>query len=333
MKNLIKRIIPDSLASIIRSFLLFKKLYPAYLYDLKRFHKYSGTDGNNSEVKLIEKIITKYHIIEKGLTMPQSRLGFGKDVILSLIDLCIKFNKQYNVNDVQYLHALGVIKEYDEFHQKNNFQLDPVVSTAISNVVKLSSAVSTKQLVFQSDSFFEHIESNFVQFSNSRMSIRSFDDKKDIPIETLNSVLDLAKNAPSACNRQTWRTYIIQDKDEVQKILNAQGGNRGFGHLANKVIIIAGELGGFASPGERNQVFIDGGIYAMNLLYSLHYYEIGSCILNCSHSVEKDGKIRSLLKIKESEVFIAMIAIGIPSSNFKVALSKRYGIEHTNKFI
>lgn len=332
MKNIVKRILPEYVVSLIRNLILVKRLYPAYLYDLKRFYRYSGTDGHGDETKLIEKIITKYHIIEKGLTMPSSRLGFGKDVIIGLSSLCLEFSKKYDSKDEQYLHAIGVILEYKRFHEVNNFELNKDIIKAITKIEGLMSISPTQQLSFERDDFFQYKNSEFLTFSNSRMSVRNFDENEEISQETLDNVLNLAKNAPSACNRQTWRTYIITDKTSVGRVLEAQGGNRGFGHLANKVIIVAGEVGGFASPGERNQVFIDGGIYAMNLLYSLHYYNIGSCILNCSHSVEKDMKMREIIDIKQSEVFIAMIAIGVPPKNFKVAISKRYSIEHTNKY-
>src|SRR5690606_10859956 len=99
MKKIIKKVIPKTIASLIRNFILFSKLVPAYLYDLKRFYIHSGTDGEATEIKLIEKIITKYHIIEKGLTMPNARLGFGKDVVISLSKMCTQFSQHYSQSD------------------------------------------------------------------------------------------------------------------------------------------------------------------------------------------------------------------------------------------
>jgi nitroreductase len=115
--------------------------------------------------------------------------------------------------------------------------------------------------------------------------------------------------------------------------LEIQGGNRGFGHLVNKLMVITSETGVFSSESERNQAFIDGGIYAMNLLYSLHYYNIACCILNCSNTVEKDRRLRELCGVKESEVFISMVSLGMPPNDFKAAASIRYPIEKTNKIV
>ena len=57
---------------------------------------------------------------------------------------------------------------------------------------------------------------------------------------------------------------MYTNKNQIAKILEVQGGNRGFGHLANRLIIITSEVGVFTGVAERNQVYIDGGMYARN---------------------------------------------------------------------
>ena len=71
----------------------------------------------------------------------------------------------------------------------------------------------------------------------------------------------------------------------------------------------------------------------MNLLYALHFKKIATCPLNCSTTPEKDKKLRLLCNIPPSEVFIVMIACGIPPDNFKLASSPRYDITITNEFV
>jgi hypothetical protein len=50
--------------------------------------------------------------------------------------------------------------------------------------------------------------------------------------------------------------------------LKLQGGIRGFGHLTNKLIVITSDTAVFLMM--KDQAFIDGGMYAMNVLYGLH---------------------------------------------------------------
>ncbi len=336
-KKTLKKILPHHIFEFLRiekkKIVQRKQLKKAYLYDMERYIKYSDTLGSDTDQKLIGRIIREYHVVEKGLTMPETRLGFGKDLIFSLIQNCIDYIQQYGETDEQLKHAIRVVLEYERFHQEQGFALDSVVQTAINNLKqKADEARYCQQKEMNIDSYFQHINASFPLFAASRSSVRNYSDK-DIPTTTIIQALELARTTPSACNRQCWRTYIIENKEQINLILAVQGGNRGFGHLTNKLIVLTAELGVFTSTGERNEAFIDGGMYAMNLLYGLHYNAIAACILNCSNTIEKDLKLRELCRIKDSEVFIAMISCGIPPENFKVAASLRYEADKTNKLI
>ena len=331
IKSIIKQILPQILKKKLKVQFLKLQMIRAYYYDFKRYFKFSSTSGYDTENKLISRIILGYHVIEKGLTMPKTRLGFGKEKLKSLCDNCILYMKKYGDSDIQLNHAVGVVLEYKYYHDNFNFILEKDILDKINNLTSYSNntITHTVQISTTRDKYFKFTKDSFQDFSNSRFSVRNYL-SEDIPIDKIKESLILSSNAPSACNRQSWRTYLITKSSEIEEILSAQGGNRGFGHLANKLIIITSELSAFGSLSERNQAFIDGGIYAMNILYSLHYHEIAACILNCSFSDDKDRKMRKLCDINDSEVFIAMIACGIPPDEFKIACSKRYDINKTN---
>lgn len=338
IKQTIKLLVPNFLLSKIllrKTKIAFsKQLKVAYVYDMKRYMKniYSF-DLEYTETNLIGLIIREYHVIEKGLTMPNTRLGFGKDVLIDLIKNCIKFASKFSKANEQLLHAVGVIKEYEYFHLERNYILSEEISKLI---IRLSDEINNVNVVRQKDmtisDYFAYNNESFPIFSSSRSSVRNYSDE-DINIDIITEAINLSRNTPSACNRQPWRTYVFSDKAKINSILETQAGNRGFGHLTNKLIVITSELGMYSSIGERNGAYVDGGMYAMNLLYFLHYKKIAACILNCSNTLEKDVKLRELCGIKDSEVFIAMITCGIPPEKFKIANSFRTSIIYTNKNI
>ena len=337
IKKTLPKILPPSLYDFLRKRWIFFKIKErtkkAYLYDLNRYMKHSDLLGLNSSQNLIGKIIREYHVIEKGLTMPETRLGFGREMILKLSDDCIAFIEKYGTKEKQLIHAIGVLKEYKVFHENQNFQLDDDIISVIEDIQKINHEIEiTSQKEMTKKEFFEFVESPFPEFANSRASVRNYSDSSVSEGEII-LALEKAKTTPSACNRQCWRTYLYTNKKQINAILEVQGGNRGFGHLADKLIVIAAETGVFTDVGERNQAFIDGGMYAMNLLYALHHQKIATCILNCSNTIEKDIKLREVCNIKESEVFIALIACGNPPENFKIAASKRYDLSNTNTVI
>ena len=333
IKETIKKVLPESIFYFLKKLKYKRGLSKEYKYDFNRYLKYADSFLSFSEQTSLGSIIRNYHVVEKGLTMPEPRLGFGKELLLRLINECLIYITHYGDSNEQLKHAVHVIAEYEQFHHNRNFQLDDIVIEKINALRAIVTDFSpSNQRKISKETFFSEKNSSFPEFARSRSSVRNYA-LEDLPVERVLDAIELARTTPSACNRQCWRTYIFEEKELISKILLEQGGNRGFGHLANKLIVITAEVGVFTGPRERNEVYIDGGMYAMNLLYCMHYYEIVGCILNCSNDIQKDLRLRNLCKIKDSEVFIAMISCGLPADKFSVAISPRYTLGNTNQII
>ncbi len=305
---------------------IIKHLIAGYHYDAARYLKYATEIDltKYAEQRLIGYIIAKYHIIEKGLTMPDMRLGFGRQVVESIIESCNVFLNNFGKDNIQVKTAITLLKTYLDVHKKSGYEIDKKLSSEIEKLTyKLKikdcndlSSVTTEEI------YFNQSESSFQMFAYSRHSLRNFSDKS-IPIEKLKQAVELAQSTPTSCNRQPIRIRIVNDKDLMNKILQIQTGNRGFGYMADKLIVICAEISVYNEVRERNMVYVDSGIYAMNLLYSLHYFKIGACALNWGADINEDKKLRDLLKIPGSEIIALIIACGIPAEKFKIAASVR----------
>lgn len=325
---------PSSTIEYLKTIRIHRRFFLTFLHDYNRYINCSASKGFTDSTKLAGKIVVDYHAIEKGLTMPEVRLGFGKQKVISLIRNCEEYIARYGKDNIQLLHAVGVILEYRDLHIQDGYDLAPEILTATERILgAFPEVMVASQKSTTHDDYFKQSKSDFYSFSNSRSSVRNFDSRKEVPLEKILEALDLAKNTPSVCNRQSWRSYILTDMDKIEKILKIQGGNRGFGHLADKLIIITAELGVFAGVPERNQAFVDGGMYLMNALYALHYYRIAACPLNCCADLIKENKYREICHTKSSEVYISMIACGIPAEHFKIPASKRNELDATNTVI
>ena len=53
-----------------------------------------------------------YHVVEKGLTMPNRRFVFGRSVLNNLVDRIERYVGLYGDDDKQVRHAIGVIRAY-----------------------------------------------------------------------------------------------------------------------------------------------------------------------------------------------------------------------------
>lgn len=327
MKQILKKMIPEY-------YLYLKNILPMYLYDAKRFYKYSSFNSNkNDEVNIMADIIRLSHSLEKGLTMPAFRPGFGVKVLKNLVEKILEYNNIYDKSNHQILHAVGVIYDYEQVHAEIDFNIDEKAIKVISRLKsEFKEAKPVQQKKITKEEFFSNVNSNFEKFSKSRASIRDYSNEP-LDINDLIEAIKISQSAPSACNRQSSRVYIYTDKERIKKILEIQGGNRGFGHLSDKLIIITSSLGVWAGLHERYQSYIDGGIFAMNILYALHFKKIVGCILNCSISPKKDKMLRDICQIDKSENFIAMVSCGNPQEEIKIAVSKRFKTSEILKIV
>lgn len=323
IRKYLKMAIPDRILVYMRTIQIFMKLTRDYVYDLIRYTRYSNTCNRlDSFHKLEAGIVAHYHVIEKGLSLPEPRPGFGKDVASSLIDLLIIYrDRGYPPDDIQYLSAIATLENYTRFHKQNNFDISnielKIKGIAVTHKLPVAGAIT----VFRKD-ILAASRAEFELFSKGRHSVRNYD-RRPVSVELIRNAIRIAQNAPSVCNRQSSRVYIISDMNVAKNILSLQNGNRGFGHIADKILIVTSDLQVFEGATERNQAFIDGGIFAMSLLYALHYYGLGACALNWSVSSLQDRRLRKAVRVKDSENIIMMVAVGHLPDNFKVAVSNR----------
>ncbi len=316
---------------------ILRSIFLSYFYDAKRFYKYATQIDliQFSERRLVGYIIAKYHIIEKGLSMPEMRPGFGQRAVADVINSCEIFYSKYSNSNCQVNYAVDVLAEYVKVHNEINFAVDADLLKRISNLkVKKNtqSCTTNNSTIFKASEYFSECNSAFAEFAASRHSIRNFSED-DVQIEDINAAIDLCQQTtPTSCNRQSVRVYVVSDKDLINKVLSIQTGNRGFGHLTNKLIVLTAEISVYNEIRERNLSFIDSGIYSMNLMYSLHYHKIASVPLNWSANLSEDLQLRNLLNIPESEIVMLVIACGKPAEEFKLAKSKRYNYTDVTKF-
>lgn len=328
MKKILKKITPTFFKHIYYSF-------SSFYYDFIRYYKFGSNLGiNNSEQKYIGHIVKRYHVIEKGLTMPETRLGFGKKIVNDLVRMCNEFIDSYDNENTQLINAVSVLLEYKKFHQQNSYKLSKTLIKSIDDLdFRMKNRVlPQEQINTTKEEYFKEVNSVFNVFSNSRKSIRNYSSDA-LPISKIIDSVDLVKNTPTSCNRQSNRVYVYTEKDKIRKILEKQGGSRGFLELVDKLIVVVSELGVYEGVRERNQAYVDGGIFVMNLLYALHFNKVVCCVLNCGFSKEIDLALRKITKIKESECFVAMISCGEAKDNFKIAASHRDSIDKSIKII
>lgn len=323
---MIKKYIPSRLEKFLRYSRAFKAFYPSFYYDLDRYSRHSikNTYPKNN-TQLTAKIISLYHVIEKGLIMPDRRLGYGKDRIELLLTLLKQYKKHYLYDkSIHYNSALKVLKTYIDIHESSEIDV---------NYIKLfleneSFDKKTNGGYFELDkkTFIEKGKGNFEDVVEVRKSIRNFS-TEPVSKEIIYEAIKIAQNSPSTCNRQSARVYLFSEKDKIMEALKLQEGSRGFDHKIDKLLMIGYDIEAYQGSGDRSSGYIDASLFAMSLLYALTYKGLGSVSLNWSKSKEKDVNLRKAINIKESHNIVFFIGVGNLNDKTDIAVSARHNID------
>jgi nitroreductase len=328
IKKNIKKIIPKPIIKILKKELDIYKLKKNYKQDMKKYIKYSSHfNGLNSKRHFEAELIFYYHKIEKGLSLPIPRVGFGKNNAFHLVAILEKYLIEYGWDDVSKV-ALNTLFEYYYFNEGNKLILKDLFTRLekLKSTLPIKSQISEGGVTEITKALIDKSNLDFEEFAYTRYSIRNFA-PGDVSLDIIKKAVHIAQKTPSVCNRQSSKVYVYGDDNFRKEILSYQNGNAGFGDSSSKILIVTSELQDFRGVIERNQSYIDGGMYSMSLIYALHSLGVGTCPLNLSITNETERKLKMAAKISESEVLIMMIAVGNLPDKLKVASSHRRKVE------
>lgn len=277
-----------------------------FILDERRYRRWSVPTDVDSLQRIdgrqLECQVTKdYHRIEKGLAFANPKRPFGEDA-RERLSLAMD-GRSWSEDDAYAGYARTALSALDSWNEGGE-----VAEVAAPLASSLGSTDLNSEQV---DAFFK-----------TRRTVRAFDLARRPPIEKIEHAVSLAINTPSVCNRQSWKAHYYEGS-EAQNILSHQRGNRGFGHAIPGVIIVTTDARMFSGSGERNQRWIDGGLFAMTLVWALHAIGLSSCMLNWSRTSQDSDRLRAAAQLHESEDIIVLIAVGYPVPNHRVARSER----------
>jgi nitroreductase len=297
----------------------------SYFYDYKKFNNnYSFNATKTDKEGLSYWILQDKHRLEKGLSLPSPRLGFGELVITRLCNNLQSYKEKYGKDDVYYF-GVGALRSYKDFHEEKEPQFLSKCLTA-DLLADSYEGRSVDAGITPVKKFAVH--DSFSDLAINRHSCRHFDINRVVEAQTIKSLLPAITKTPSVCNRQHWRLHVFSG-DKKNELLSLQNGNAGFKENIPYLAIITSDLRAFYNATERNQAYTDGGMFAMSLIYALESVGISSCALNWCVTPQKDTAMYNLNIIPKNETVIMFIAFGYPFEEGFFANSPRLDI---NKF-
>jgi len=152
-----------------------------------------------------------------------------------------------------------------------------------------------------------NLSEQYIEFLKSRRSIRVFKDE-ELDLDTILKILDIARWAPSARNAQPWEFIIVRNKETLKKLGELSPATRPILNAPAAIVVVT-------DPGVAPVTYqVDGACVTMYILLAIHALGLGGVWIN---ALRYQDEIRKLLKMPESKVPIAIVALGKPAEKPK----------------
>ena len=142
----------------------------------------------------------------------------------------------------------------------------------------------------------------------SRRSVRSFQDQP-VDDEILRQVLDAARRAPSANNRQNWKFVVVRDA-KLRKELAAAAMDQTFVGEAPVVIVACATKTDHVMPCGHPAHLVDVSIAIEHMALAARALGLGTCWIGAFRQED----VKRVLGIPKSVQVIDLLPIGYPAS-------------------
>lgn len=309
-----------------------------YLHEMCFFwnltHQYNASNHTDEDKQKMQfTILRKNHVIEKGMSMQNPRKGFGQEKAAKLIERLSRYYELYGQEDSEFLaYPLSTLQSYIQYSEANGTDLSELKKAfeALRKKVpglKTDAAIGGVRETTRGD-LLKTCDNGFESLLLSRHSLRYFS-QEPVGRDVISKALQMAQRTPSACNRQGWHTHVFNGEESV-RLMYWQEGCRGCEDGFRQSVLVTANLKAFLSH-EVFQAYIDGGLYAMNLINAFHSLGIGTIPLSCGFSFEKI-KYLDQFGIPEYELPILIIAFGNVEDRYHYAMSTRKDVSQTTTF-
>lgn len=166
---------------------------------------------------------------------------------------------------------------------------------------------------------------NVEEAIQTRKSVRKYTDQP-VEAEKLEKILNAARLAPSASNRQEWRFVLVRDREVKEKLVTVAGRQKFVGEAA-VVIVACAEGIDHMMPCDQLSYPIDVAIALDHLSLAAVELGLGTCWIGDFN----EPKAKELLGIPEDIRIVELMTLGYPANPSRVE-KRRLPLEQIVKY-
>ncbi|MDH7603030.1 MAG: nitroreductase family protein [Armatimonadota bacterium] len=269
------------------------------------------------------------HAIDKGLYLPERRVGFGRDKIRCILNMLKLLAPSAGGRQRVVTWAVNILRRYARALAKDLETLD----IASEKRVELANWLEKlRDALEQFDQLPDVCEgppskTGLSDIYFKRRSVRCWKDE-DVDNSVLRTLVEAALWAPSSCNRQPYKFLFIRDAKVKRMVLDVATGGRGFADMAPVVLLLLVDVRAYYSPSERHLAYIDAALASQNLALAACELGLGTVWLNCAvEDFAKEDELRGELRIPRWYALVGAMAIGWPLDDTRYEPSVRRSVD------
>ncbi|WP_368345820.1 nitroreductase family protein [Pelagovum sp. HNIBRBA483] len=245
------------------------------------------------------------HRLEKGLFHRDRRAAFGKDVLTELAHEISKLDlleEGADANEVDW--AIATLTSY------RPHAYDPaLVDDCLYRLERFRGFGPEPESLRRPDTKVSPDFEVLRRLYYKRESVRFFTDRPVDP-ELVVQAVAIAKEAPSACNRQPFHLHLLTDTRDIEFVGGLAPGTAGFLNNIPVLGVLIGHASAFRFTRDRHLIYTDGGLFLGHLLPALTALSLDTCVLNWTPDWTNDRKAVDYLGLDMSKTIVCLLAIG-----------------------
>ncbi|MGY0616918.1 nitroreductase family protein [Vibrio sp. FJH11] len=285
----------------------FYREHQSVLIGSLKYHD-DNTKAKDSRVLLRRNI----HRLEKGLIMRPRRDVFATRYIQETVDAFVVAcnNDQLKKEELDWCvsvlsHFFDITAEDRDICKAKVDYFECLDKIQAIEELTMNSVPYVKSASEVSEITIDQLEKLFKQ----RRSTRWYTEQL-VEMEKLEIAMTVAKQAPSACNRQPFKFHVVTSKEMVTKVADSAMGTVGFGHNFPVIIAVVGDLSAYPAERDRHVIYIDGSLVAMQFALALETMGLSSCMINWPDVEDREKRLEKLLGLQPYERTVMLMSVG-----------------------
>lgn len=166
---------------------------------------------------------------------------------------------------------------------------------------------------------------NFIELAKNRFSCKNFSDKA-LDRDSLNTILEASRLAPTAQNRQGQHIYVVESKEDLGKIDELTPSRY---HAPTALIVAYDKNNTFTYPGDKCDSGVeDATIVLTHMVLAAASIGVDSCIVNFFDP----DKLKEQFDLPDNEEVIAIIDLGYKAEGVK-PLEKHFKTKELDELV